>query len=54
MREFARVHLVGAPRDGNGTDRGQIRLADCPCRVYGFATRFSGAVVVGAGWYDLR
>ena len=54
MGEFARAHFVGATPNRNGVDCREIRLADCPCGIYGFATRFSGAVVVGAGWYDLR
>ena len=53
VSEFAGADLVGAPRDWNRANRGQIRFAKGPRRVYGF-TRFSGAVVVGEGWYDLR
>jgi hypothetical protein len=53
VSKFAGAHLVGAPRDRNRANRGQIRFAKRPRRVYGF-TRLSGAVVVGEGWYDLR
>jgi hypothetical protein len=51
MGEFARTHFVSASRDRNRADGGEIRFA---IRLYGFGTRFNGAVVVGEGWYDLR
>jgi hypothetical protein len=54
MRELARVHLVGAARDRNRANRREIRFANRTRCVYGFGARFSGAVVVGEGWYDLR
>jgi hypothetical protein len=52
MGELARAHLVGAPRDRNRANRGEVRFAKT--LRYDFGTRFNGAVVVGEGWYDLR